>query len=81
MASTFFELVNSTRSFVTGGSTHVEIWLAPGKKGDTLRENLEENWAGAHQVGHLEERNTVIGNETLLDQYPAGRDPERACIC
>mmetsp|Transcript_30249 Transcript_30249/g.58139 ORF Transcript_30249/g.58139 Transcript_30249/m.58139 type:complete len:1012 (+) Transcript_30249:229-3264(+) len=49
MASFFFNLVNSTRTFVTGGSTHVEIWLGAHAHGDSMRDGLEANWAGAHQ--------------------------------
>jgi len=45
----FFDTVNSTRTFATGGSTHVEIWLGPHEHGATMREGLEEGWAGAHQ--------------------------------
>jgi hypothetical protein len=49
MVEFFFDTVNSTRSFATGGSTHVEIWLDPHEHGATMREGLEEGWAGAHQ--------------------------------
>lgn len=37
------------RTFVTGGSTHVEIWLGAHAHGDSMRDGLEANWAGAHQ--------------------------------
>jgi len=48
-AINFFNIINKTRTFVSGGSTHVEVWLEAGKMADTVRGGLEAHWAGAHQ--------------------------------
>ncbi|KAK3268078.1 hypothetical protein CYMTET_23395 [Cymbomonas tetramitiformis] len=69
----FFNLINTTRTYVTGGSTHVEIWLHANHMGETMADHLEDRWAAGHQVGRSHELPapaSVLQVEGLRASYP-----------
>ena len=49
IASHFFRLVDGSRSYATGGSTHNELWGRPGELGHTLGPE-----AGGMRYEHVE---------------------------